>query len=238
MPDDAAELLARWKEIVAAMEPDAVAHFTDEGPPDYLLHLFRPSGAGVEALLVGMAEGDEILARLRKVFRAAGDGSRGDMYFIVRKPPHASADQILDWACDQLARMRRVERTLWKERSSIDDIKGVDLWVGGAPPRRNPGRVHPLESDLYRIVTELGHSRPASLHGSLLEEPLYKLACDYRLAHWVRWPEMGKAFPVEEPFDPWFQLWRHGAELIFSDEDSGWSFDQDSRVRVWVARTA
>lgn len=230
------EILAKWRAVVTAIDPDMLSDFSDEGPPDHLFHLFRPDGAGVEALFEGMEERDAVTARLKKVYQAAGDDRDGAMYFVVRDPPRAASEQIIAWTNQHLSRLKRVESELFEldGPSEIEAIEGVDVVSGGAAPRRDPSRAHPLETALYEAATELGMAMGGSEWARLLDEPLYKIACDYRLAHWILWPHIGGDFPVEDPFAAWFELWRHGAVIHFHDEERDWSFDQNHRLRVWV----
>ena len=56
-------------------------------------------------------------------------------------------------------------------------------------------------------------------------EGLYTIACDYNLQRHILWPLYKDATPIEEPFRPYFDLWRHGAGFRFIDEQA---------VRVYV----
>ena len=61
-----------------------------------------------------------------------------------------------------------------------------------------------------------------------MEEAFYSMACDYYLAHYLMWPLYRGSTAIEEPYAPYFELWRHGAQAIFSEA---------RRVTVYVAAT-
>ena len=50
---------------------------------------------------------------------------------------------------------------------------------------------------------------PESL-GTNLSEPLYFTACDALLRDFLRWPLLADHALGDDPFQPYFQLWRHG----------------------------
>jgi hypothetical protein len=69
-------ILERWRTVIAQRDPTIAAQFTDNEPAGHMLHVFRPDGAGLEALFDGMPRGDEVLARLRQLFDAPACSSR------------------------------------------------------------------------------------------------------------------------------------------------------------------
>jgi len=51
------------------------------------------------------------------------------------------------------------------------------------------------------------------------------VACDYNLQYHILWPLYRQATTIEEPFRPYFDLWKHG---------SGYRFAGKEAVRVYV----
>jgi hypothetical protein len=236
-------LREKWRAVVQSVDPETAEHFGDGQIPSWLFHVFRPNGDGVEAIVAGMPGADEVLGRLRAVYAAAGAEGHGDLYFIPRKPPVATAEQLAGWTREHLGRMGRVAQELFQGDLArepgfdvlIEGRFGVEVITGGEPPPRNRHQPHLLESTLYDITAELSHDT-RSPHGELLSEPLYYIACDYGLATWIRWPEIREGYSVGEPLELWFELWRHGASLHFQPPGGGFSFDDDGLVRLWVER--
>ena len=46
-----------------------------------------------------------------------------------------------------------------------------------------------------------------------MDEAFYSIACDYHLARYLTWPWYMNSSSIKEPFEPYFNLWLHGATL-------------------------
>ena len=46
-----------------------------------------------------------------------------------------------------------------------------------------------------------------------MDEAFYSIACDYHLARYLAWPWYINSSSIKEPFEPYFNLWLHGATL-------------------------
>jgi hypothetical protein len=211
-------LLERWRTIVAARDPEAAMNWDDE-PQDFFLHAFRPDGEGLEPLFEDMPGGAEVLARLLRVFAVAGDVSRGQAYFIPVGTPTSTASALHGWATEYLRKLDQIARHMdARGPQALALIEGslqVEIVVG-PPPETDRVRPHEMISFTGELVTEFGRSLPRpSRHGDYLLDPLYYLACDYELAYYVLWPHLAADAPVEDPFAPYFELWRHGAAINF-----------------------
>ncbi|MBK9036602.1 MAG: hypothetical protein IPL61_36025 [Myxococcales bacterium] len=212
------ELLARWRTLVARRDPEAAEGWEDE-PSPYFLHSFRPDGAGLEELFVDMPHGEEVLARLRAVFKA-GDATSGHAYLVPRKAPLATRAQLRGWAQGYLEALAQIARAVDATGpGALALTEGgleVEVEVGLAPEETEASEMRTV---VYELVTDFGHSlTPASAHGDLLDEPLYCLANDYALAFYVLWPQLAASASatVADPFAPYFELWRHQATLRYA----------------------
>lgn len=246
--DERQRILATWKALPELAE-ERDRDWDDE-PPGYILHYFRPHGVGLNGIVAGMDHAEDVLERLRQVFEATRNGDPRDMYFIVRKPPRLRANELESLARRHLANMIKMATLLseqdevFAERCAEDlaALSGSDVSVEvlpGPPPTEGHKDVHPLRSFLYETTTSFGHLfPPASEHANLLEDPCYMLACSYELAHYVLWPTRSTGCPIDEPFAPYFEMWRHGASVYFQDDFREWRFEDDRVVRVNVPALA
>ncbi len=226
-------LLERWAAIVAQRDRGSAKDWGDQ-PPPHFLHAFRPDGAGLDALFDGMPHGADVLARLRRVFEIAGDPGRGHAYFIVLDAPAATCRDLEALARRHLESLAAIAEALdWpgaEARAFSDRDLELEIVVG-APPPDDPARPHAMATAAYELITEYGGSFAApSRHGEYLLDPLYYLACDYALAYYVLWPHLRTRTALDDPFAPWFELWRHGATLGFDGAPG--------TVRVYVPRTS
>ncbi len=203
------DILQLWKTVArddhrGAWSEDSVFAFFQR---------FRPTGAGVENALQPLVCGDEVLARLRRIYEAT-DGGRGDAtdaYFIVRNPPRCRQEDLVRHARLQATRWREIAREQGDEDLvnwlSIDKIEVTDA------ERTMPDNDSP-ETAVYDAQTDWHVGlRSTCPHSHVLREAFYSIACDYYLAYWVTWPWYRDSTRIDEPYEPSFELWRHGAHM-------------------------
>jgi hypothetical protein len=219
------EMLQRWKSISGDMSPRP---WTEDNI-GLFFQRFRPDGAGVAAAFEGVEGGDEILPRLLEVYHATAEGwdreDGPDGYFIVQNPVSltaARATALLRLHLDRLAAMS--EEVGWDELTELlqsplklEAVEGDTPW----PPGDNDP-----EALIYDATSEFMESlTPRESTAFLLGEAFWTIACDYNLKHHILWPLYRDTTPIEEPFRPYFDLWKHGAGFRFVDQET---------VRVYV----
>lgn len=229
MSDDE-KMLDRWKRIAGDSSPRP---WTEDDLGMYFQR-FRPDGAGVAAAFEGVEGGDEILPRLIEVYRATATGwdreDGCDGYFIVRDPAPLSVERattLLRLHLDSLAAM--------SEAVGCDELTGtlrsplVLEAVEGETPWP-PGDDDP-ETLIYDVTCQFMESlTPRESAAHLLGEAFYTIACDYNLQHHILWPLYRDATPIVEPFEPYFELWKHGAGFRFTDERTVRVFVPEGRL--------
>jgi hypothetical protein len=218
-------MLERWK---------ALAGDTSPGPwaPDHMagfFQRFRPDGRGLPQAFEGVVGGDEILPRLLEVYRATADGWRGggdyDGYFVVRNPGPTPASRAEDLIRRHLGRVAAMAEAVGDDElaSLLGRPLRVEVAEGEAP--WPPGEDAP-ESLIYEATGEfMGSLTPLESDALLMREGLYTIACDYNLQYHCLWPLYRHASTIEEPFGPYFDLWKQGF---------GYRFMSEADVRVYV----
>jgi hypothetical protein len=224
---DPRTLLARWRDLLvnakALSIEEADGHDWSEEPPPYVFHALRPDGALVPELFRGVEHGDEMASRLMSIYEAACKDD-GHVYFIVQAPPPATRAQAERWMREHCAKLLELAEALGAEEEFPHEMA---VWRAGPPivfverlESRDPGaEPSSLRSLHYHLTTELDPFASASEHTQWLLEPLYYIACDYGLAHWVLWPHLRESSGLADPFGPYFELWHHGIEFEFSEVD-------------------
>jgi len=198
-----------------ALEPDSLIGF---------FQLFRPDGAAIVDLFEDLEEGDLLQARLRQLYEIAGEDRRAsggrDAYFLVRHPealdPDVASRLASSWI-HELATMARmvgehqVAETLGTE-PSIRVLEGI-------PPK------HPKnDSEKSRLLlaieeaAALVEQTKASPYAEALRPAYYFIACDPMLRDYLMWPLYKKVTGLDDPFLPYFELWKHGVKYrIFGE---------------------
>jgi hypothetical protein len=218
------QFLANCKRISG----DTSAEPWDEGHMAGFFQFFRPNGDGVEATLKGLPLEKEILPRLLRVYQATAnswpkDASKGvPAYFVVSDPPRIDVAKAQSYGEAYL----RSLTALAKERKSdylLDALTPTpEVRVETKdPPKRKPDEITDLESVIYEglcdLVFDLDQARSTVSIPHAFEEGLYYMACTYELQYYVVWPIYRKTCGIEDPFAPWFDLWRHGIEERYAD---------------------
>jgi hypothetical protein len=157
------------------------------------------------------------------IYEAAGKED-GHLYFIVRTPPPATQAQAELWMREHCAKLLELAEALAADEEFPDEMA---LWRAGPPivfverlGTPDPGATTSRLTDFeYHLSTESSEFPSASEHTWWLRNPLYYIACSYRLARWVLWPHLRESSGLADPFGPYFELWRHGIEFEFSQAD-------------------
>lgn len=192
-----------------------------------LLQRFRPDGLGLADLFAGLPQGAELNRRLAALYQVAGDSRRleggHDAYFIVRNPSPLEPDRAAAWAEQWLRSLSDLAKAVGvaDDVPHLQTLPQVRVLEGLAPKQ--------LKSDLeavplYRTLKQDGATWAAQLPGEsgvveLLGPAFYYAACDWALRDHLLWPLYAEGSELEDPFAPYFNLWRHGAKLrAFSDD--------------------
>jgi hypothetical protein len=182
---------------------------------------FRPEGKGVAAALKGIPEEDEVLRRLLQIYAATAnaypkDPRAGvDLYFVVRYPPPILESEVIRLGKAYLQSILELAVRCKSDalQNALTPISTVRI------SQARPKEPSDLEAEVYDalgdMMSELGVRRwvPHSL-----EEALYFIACEYKIAHFVLWPVYRKIVNLNDPFLAFFEMWRHGIQMDFRDD--------------------
>jgi len=224
--NDEKAMLERWKALAGDTSPEPWT-------PDQMagfFQCFRPDGQGLSQAFEGVECGEEILARLLEIYRATADGwlreNSHDGYFIVRNPPPTTSSQAEDLVRKHLKRVVAMAEAIGRAELTalLRQPPRIELTHGEAP---SPSLDYDgPDSMIYEATNDFMHSlTPRESEALLMEEAMYAIACDYNLQYHCLWPLYRDATPIEEPFAPYFELWKRNLDYRFTG---------DSEVRVYV----
>lgn len=212
----------RCKELVGDTSD---AHWSDDHLAGFFQN-FRPDGRALEPFFHEIPGGTKVYDRLRDVYDATAngyqDGSRTDAYFIVRKPATADHDTLIQSATRQLDNWRRMAEQDG-ETELVDMLTPLpEVRISTSePPEIDPNCCDSMDVYIYDVQTDWWHSNLSSIcpHARWMREAFYYLNCDYYLARYVAWPWYRESSSIEEPYEPYFTMWLHGAELRCQSPD-------------------
>jgi len=228
------ERLDYWKAIAidalraAGCDGDADLIASYAWKDEYDMHnyfaCFPPDGAGLERVFAGIVGGEEIRLRLLRVFDAANSRVNGWGYFVVSQPLPATEDRLIELAKQHLIKMHQIAVSYCEgEFDEGDELVGL---LGSMPrieikrepkPQRDP-MVYCPESNIYGTSGDWFIAlTPLQSDALMLHEALYMMTCRYDIAQYVLWPLYRNSTPLEDPFLPCFELWRHGADAYFGE---------------------
>lgn len=197
----------RWQHLAGAEDREP---WTKPEQLAGLFQAFRPSGNGVDAVFTGLPAGEAVLRRMKRVYRAtsaAWEPQRPILdAFVVERPPRMSEKSVLDLLRkhrDLAVEISRVtgdgelEATLRSAALTIARSKGPDWSELGAW----------MHEDRVEFMSSMV---PLDSPVLLLKEAFYTVAYDAILMYYLMWPLFAHSSPVNEPFEPYFELWRHG----------------------------
>ena len=101
------------------------------------------------------------------------------------------------------------------------------LW-GEAPPL-TANYYDTLDFRMYELHETFGNTLSSRCPAySWLRGACYSIACDDLLADFVRWPWLADSSALDDPYRPYFEFWRTGAEMRFPDRDDLRLYVEDS----------
>jgi hypothetical protein len=216
------EIIERWKSMSGN---NSGRPWTNDQVVGFF-QAFRPYGQSLSEALDGVVGTKEILPRLLEVYQATASGwDQGDAYFVVRTPNPLSQVRARLLVITHLQRFADIAKAVGASEllallaplPRIEVIQGQTPW----PPSQDDP-----ETLIYEARTEFMASlTPSPSHALLLKESIYNLACDYFLGDHILWPLYQHSTTLVEPFESYFELWKHGA---------GMRFVNDNLVRAFV----
>lgn len=210
------ELIRRFHEF-AGLGPEVNAD------PDSLIGVFqsfRPDGREIKGLFDTLEErGAELESRLERLFEAAGDDRRPqggrDAYFVVRNPPLLDPEEAKNLAARWLAGVQSLAINVG-DKATADNLDPIPMIrvLEGIPPK-HPKQEHEKSELLQTLqddATTLVERIDAGPHAAALRPAFYFTACDAMLRDYLMWPLYASQVGLEDPFEPYFVLWRHGVK--------------------------
>jgi len=176
---------------------------------------FRPCGEGVEDVFEDVVLGDEISARIKTIYEATAEGyDPRDMYFEVKSPPAMAETEIKALVGSHVRNLLAIAKIEHNETvsSALDPLPKIELF--NMDEVAEEGDCESVESVIAEMCGDylLGLSSVDS-QALLLEEAFYSVASNYNLVCYLLWPLYRHAASINEPFEPIFELWRHGIRL-------------------------
>lgn len=218
-----------WQSVVA---PRDEVQFTEPAHLGGALQAFRPTGAGVERMLRDFPGAPEILPRLLELYRVTAPGWDETRTlldpFVVQAPLPATEGELLDLAQQQQRNNVRIVEAIAaaanrEALARMRDFGRVVLVRGAEPEEEELSRPQELIDDYCITLTRLGKAIASPLH--LLEDAFFTATYDQYVTYYLMWPLWAPRSPLREPFQPYFELWKRGAQPRYAE---------DGRLLVYV----
>lgn len=187
----------------------------------------RPDPAVLEPIFDQVVNGDEVYERLVKVYEICGhprrpDGMK-DAFFIVRDPDAVAPEVVQSLGQEFFKGLGLLAFELNHDElaTCLQPIPEIRL-VEGAVPKHPKSEEE--KSNLLKQVTKAGPAVTDELRGKMeianfLSRATYFIACDAFLRDFILWPWMAEHSNVEDPFESYFQFWKHGVKFrIFGEK--------------------
>jgi len=213
------EILKRWQE--AAGEHGAQSWGEDDLYGFF--QRFRPGGEKLDEALLPLPNGRPVYDRLKEIYAATSigwkDNETSDGYFVVRNPPPIKPSEIESLIREYLGTVAEIA-ALAGAAELAEPLQVATFTFASGPAPESPDR-HDTELSIYDTLCDwVASLETAPSELADLREAFYSIACDYPLSWYLMWPWYAAATAIEDPFQPYFQLWRHGIEYRFDGPSS------------------
>jgi hypothetical protein len=215
-----AETLARWK----ALAGDASERAWEDEDLDFFLHRFRPLGRDLEQVFEGVKLGAEVLPRLQELYEATaegyGEGGEDEPVFVVRRPKLLTERRVLELGLQHVQRMGQVGQRVKQEDVARLAIHVPEIEIQRGETAPDADELPEFEGQVLAACADLlGALEPMESEALLLRDSLYYLGNDYLLGYYILWPLYLHETDLNEPFQPYFELWIHGAQARFESAE-------------------
>jgi hypothetical protein len=171
----------------------------------------------LDEVFQGVNRGEEVLRRLLPFYELSKDAAE-HAYFVVRNPIKTTERELLQITKEYFERTRKVA-VVWEAADLVTLLDSTTVVVRkenppppSPIPEPNAALIHWTLGDWFIDLEQV----PSDL--SLLYEAFYSMACDYMLARYLMWPIYREATEIDDPFEPYYQLWSRGVDYRFSDD--------------------
>lgn len=213
------KVLRKWQLKLGGKEHDDP--WSNRDDLAFLFQRFRPNGEGIEEFCSDL-NCAAIASRLLEMFRATADGYKNgnavDAYFVVRKPPATSDEDLKALAEDYCQSLKHVAQFSEDElmESYFEETPEIEIRRGETAPLESSD----IDISIYDALTFYAgrFKRPEAT--VLLSEALYTMANSFILANYVTWPITHDVSDADEldPYSKYFELWRRGVNPFFEDD--------------------
>ena len=181
---------------------------------------FRPDGRGLESIFDELPSGNQLHRRLDQLFAVAGDDRRPqggrDAYFVVRGLQPIEPERVRELANQWLANLRQLAIELGNPvvAAELDPSPAVRVLEGLPPkhPKREEEKASLLKAFQQSIPQLVERIEPKCEYAELLRQAYYFIHCDAMLRDYLMWPLYADSVEVRDPFESYFELWRHGVK--------------------------
>ncbi|HBE63127.1 MAG TPA: apolipoprotein acyltransferase [Rhodopirellula baltica] len=220
-------LLRRMGEAVGIMDDTVFENDKFVG----FFQSFRPDGNGLDGVFDQLECGDELRERLSHLFEVAGDDRRPqggrDAFFLVRSPNPIDPAMVESKAVDWVERVTELAEKLGHP-DAAERLRGITKHrvLEGIPPK-HPKQDHEktnllkaFQGVVEKLVTDIAIPDPFA---ETLRAPYYFVSCDAGVRDHLMWPLYRDHVDVEEPFQPYFDLWSHGVKFrVYQENQVDW----------------
>ena len=184
---------------------------------------FRGQPDPLQTVFVDLPQGEAVFDRLSEVLHASRpDDDDGQTVAADVVPRSKENEEMLrQKATAWLHSARQMACAAGDEELSVELTGPETIYVlWGKPPTLTESYFDTLESRLYELSRAFAATLSASCPAySWLGEACHSIASDDFLSGFVRWPWVADSSKLDDPYRPYFELWRTGAEMRFPDHN-------------------
>ena len=183
--------------------------------------------AALHGLYDGLTQSESLAARLDELFQAAGDDRRPsggrDAYFVVRHPNPMTPQDAEQMSHAWIGKLAELSGLLGQHdvAQTLGRIQNVRV-LEGIPPKHPKAEVEKCDVllALQKVLPDRIRSGFASSPAFEIIYPAYYFTCcDSFVAAHLMWPLHPACANIEEPFEEYFRMWKHGIKYrVFADE--------------------
>jgi len=220
---DKVALLEKWQKLV---DPNPTKPWTDKENLLGYFSNFRPNGDRVDEVFKDHLFGNQILLRLQSIYEATKHAKIGQFgYFLVEDPPKISNNELLELVHKYVKNVQELTKLAGEPvYKIIKKLTNINF-----PQEHDQNEESDVDTEIIEGVYDYLIYKRTESPLLLLRDGYYSIANDFFLAFWVSWPLYESNVPIVDPFEPYFELWKHGYQVNFDDNE------RDINIRPYLS---
>jgi len=182
-----------------------------------IFNKYRPDGEGLNHLFSDHGLERQVCERIKRIFSVTAlEWRPNDLYFSIKRFGHIEREMAIEITQKYLDEIKKFSELI-NDSDAINSLS--TLRVASDLPTPDILFSDDMPTLIYELITDFfAKLQPERHELFMLKEAFYSMANDYFLMAYILWPVIQAETGSVIKFDSYFEIWRNGITLNFSED--------------------